>query len=104
MEKFLLHFFGTLESVWNMLTSISHSDLGFISTFLLTVCSFQLLWRTFRDGHCKAIPGWFIITWWLGDVTGIIYVVPSQDVPLILNYGLNFIAASTMLVYKIKRG
>ena len=104
MENFLIQFFGLLEGIQNMILSITHQDLGFISTVFLGLCSFPLFWGTIKAGHCKNISGWFISAWWIGDMTGIAYIIPLNEMPLLLNYGANSIMASTMLVYKIRKG
>ena len=104
MEQFMIQFFGFFEMLQNFFLGLTRQDLGFISTVFLGLCSFPLFWGTIKAGHCKNISGWFITAWFIGDMTGIAYILPLQEVPLLLNYGVNSIMATTMLVYKIRRG
>ena len=75
---------------------------GLISTICLGLCSFPLLWKTIKDGHCKGISGLFILMWWVGDITGSFYVIPLGKLPLTANYLFNTFMATTMLFYKIR--
>ena len=100
----MLSFFGTMESIWNLILSVDRTDVGYISTFFLAICSFPLLMKTINDKHCKGVSGWFILCWWLGDATGLVYLYDTQQMPLLLNYGLNSIMATSMLIYKIRKG
>lgn len=104
MEKFLLHFFGTFESIWNMILNISMNDIGYISTFFLAICSAPLFIKTIKDGHCRNLPWLFILCWWLGDITGSIYVTHREDLPLIINYYLNTVFSTVVLSYKVRNG
>ena len=104
MESFIVQFFGLMESIKNVLLDITHNDIGFISTIFLGLCSLPLFIKTIQDGHCKGVSGVFITLWFLGDITGVAYVVPLGKLPLIINYGLNTIMATTILIYKIRKG
>ena len=104
MEQFFLQFFGLMEAISNFIVGISHEDIGFISTVFLALCSLPLFIQTVKQGHCKNISGWFLSAWFIGDATGVIYVIPLGKIPLIANYVFNFIMVSTMLIYKIRKG
>ncbi len=104
MENFLIQFFGFFEALQTFFLSLTRQDLGYTSTVFLGLCSFPLFWGTIKEGHCKNISGWFIAAWFIGDITGIIYILPLNELPLLLNYGVNSIMATTMLVYKIRKG
>lgn len=75
--------------------------LGFLGSILLAVCAIPEVVRTVKDNKCHL--GWnFLILWFSGEVSMLIYIIPMGDLPLLLNYILNTILLSIMLVYKIK--
>ena len=78
-------------------------NIGFTSALLLAFCSLPMLFKTIKDKHCDGISGWFIFLWFLGEVTGLIYVIPMRDIPLILNYSLNTIITFIVFMYKVRR-
>ena len=104
LYDFMLSFFGLMETIWNMILNISREDIGYISTLCLGLCSFPLFWKTIQEGHCKGMPFLFILAWFIGDMTGIYYILPLGKIPLYLNYGANTIMAGTMLIFKIRKG
>ena len=104
MESFMLSFFGFFAAIQQMILGLTHEDIGYISTICLGVCSLPLFIKTIRDGHCRGVSGIFIVLWFIGDCTGIFYVYSLGKLPLILNYSFNTIMATTILIFKIRKG
>lgn len=75
--------------------------LGYIGGGLLAVCALPETYRTVRDKECHL--GWaFLLLWFFGEVFMLMYGLQLDDLPLILNYGLNIILLIPMLYFKIK--
>mgnify|MGYP007100173350 CR=1 FL=1 len=75
--------------------------IGFIGSFLLTFCGIPELIRTIK--HNKCYVGWtFLLMWFIGEVLMLIYVIPKNDLPLLLNYLFNSVLLSILVFYKIK--
>jgi len=78
------------------------NELGYISTICLGLCSIPLLFKTIKDGHCKGISSSFLFLWTVGELAGLIYVIPMKDIPLISNFLFNTIATGILVGYKIR--
>ena len=104
MNNFFLHFFGLFENMQNFILNISRDDLGWLSAIFLTLCSVPQLWKTIKDGHCKGLSAWFVGLWVIGEWFGLIYLLPTNQYPLIFNYFMNAVVVSIIMVYKIRRG
>lgn len=104
MESFIIQFFGIMESIKNALMGITHEDIGFLSTICLGLCSLPLFLKTIKEGHCKGVSGYFVLFLFLGYILGTAYVIPLAKIPLIINFVINSIIATTILIYKIRKG
>jgi len=76
--------------------------LGWIGGLLLALCGLPQAVKTFLDGHSDGVSWWFLIMWFVGEVLVLIYIIPSGQLPLIVNYAVNIIFAAIILKYKIK--
>jgi uncharacterized protein with PQ loop repeat len=75
--------------------------LGYIGGLCLALCGVPLAWATLRAGHAKGLDLGFLLLWFFGEVLTIIYILPKQDYPLLLNYGLNLTLLIIILRYKL---
>ena len=75
--------------------------IGWISAISLAICSIPQGVKSIQDKHSDGISWLFIILWFIGEVTGLIYVVPLAKIPLILNYTVNVVFTSVILYYKV---
>lgn len=103
-EKIILNIFSVAEAIQERILAFSMEDVGYTSTILLALCSLPLFIKTIRDGHCRGISALFLWMWFLGEVFGIIYVLPLGKMPLILNYAVNTVLTLVILIYKIRKG
>ena len=103
MHTFMLHFFGTLESIQNFFLDISIDDIGWLSTLLLTISGIPLLWDTIKKGKCTT-PFLFVLICFLGESFGFAYVTFKQDIILAVNYGFNTLIYGIVFFYKIRKG
>jgi len=63
--------------------------IGWISAISLAICSVPQGIQSYKEKHSNGINWLFIILWYVGEVAGLIYVIPLMKLPLILNYGVN---------------
>ncbi len=75
--------------------------IGFLGAALLGCCAIPEVWRTIKHKHCFMGDG-FLILWGLGELFLIIYVYPTRNVPLLLNYGFNLVLVSILAYYRIQ--
>lgn len=75
--------------------------IGYISSFLLAICTLPQFIRTLKSGHSRNIdvPMYFI--WAAGEIIGIAYVTMKHgfDGPLLSNYSVNLVFLLTILYY-----
>lgn len=75
---------------------------GWLGSILLAVCAVPLAWQSFRQKHSNGISNIFLAMWLAGEVLTFIYILPKQDFPLIVNYGLNLVCLAVVIRYKFK--
>lgn len=73
--------------------------LGYTSAFLLATCGIFQLVKTLETGSVEGLSFLFLLTWFLGELLGCVYVVKRRDYPLIWNYVLNLLVSLILLVY-----
>jgi hypothetical protein len=74
--------------------------IGWLGGALLAICAIPEAIRTIELGRCDI--GWGMLsTWYIGEILLFIYVLPTRDKPLLLNYFVNIVAISVMIGYKI---
>ena len=76
--------------------------IGWIGSILLALCAVPLAWQTFKQKHSNGISNTFLAMWLIGEILTFAYVLPKQDYPLLLNYGLNIACLAIVIRYKFK--
>lgn len=76
--------------------------LGWIGGILLALCGLPQAIKSWQDGHSDGISWSFLLMWAIGEVFVLIYIIPSGQLPLILNYTINIIFAVIILKYKVR--
>ena len=74
---------------------------GWFGAIMFAICGIPQAWESAKTGHSRGLNWGFLITWFLGEVCTIIYVIPKQDWPLIFNYIGNFACLLVIIRYKI---
>lgn len=76
--------------------------IAWIGSFLLAICGIPELIRTIADKHCYI--GWgMLLSWLIGEILVFMHVATKyKDRALLLNYSLNIIIITIMVIYKIK--
>jgi len=73
--------------------------LGYTSAFLLSICGVFQLIETVKLGNVDGLSFLFLLTWFLGELLGCVYVCSRRDYPLIWNYIINLLVSLILLLY-----
>ena len=76
--------------------------IGWVGSFLLTICGAPIAWQSFKDGHSIGVNMPFINLWLWGEVFTLFYVLAQPEIliPLVANYALNIVMISIILYYR----
>lgn len=74
--------------------------LGWISSLSLILCGVPEVYAAYTSGTVGISWGLSIL-WFLGEITGLLYVINSRRFPLIFNYFINSILTGILLYMKI---
>jgi uncharacterized protein with PQ loop repeat len=75
--------------------------IGVIGSALLGLCGLPEVIFSIKNKKCNLTWG-LLICWGVGELFLLIYIVPSMDIPLILNYLTNFVFVGIMVFYKFR--
>ncbi len=76
--------------------------LGYAGGIFLAISAIPEAIRTIKDKKCHI--GWsMLILWFIGEVFMLVYSFLLMNIPLLVNYVLNFFIINIMLWYKIRR-
>ena len=76
--------------------------IGWVGSILLALCAVPLAWESYKQKHSNGISNLFLTMWLVGELLTAAYVLPKQDYPLLLNYGLNIACLVVVIRYKFK--
>lgn len=74
---------------------------GYTASILLTVCALPQLVKTVKDGNAHGLSIYFVVTWFAGMISQLLFAVSIKQLPLILNAGITCIVVAVILYYKI---
>lgn len=74
--------------------------LGWVGNFLLASCGLPQMIKSIKDGHSNGLSWLFILAWFLGEVCVLLYILPMQNLPLLVNYSINLVFVTVILIYK----
>jgi len=75
---------------------------GWSAAFLLSICGLPQAIKSFKEGHSNGVSLSFVISWSLGCILMLIYVIPTGSLPLIVDYVLNICFTLIILFYKVR--
>ena len=75
--------------------------IGWIGSVLFAFCGLPQAVACYRAGHSRGLAWGFLLAWFFGEILTIVYVFPKQDIPLLFNYGFNFLILLVIMRYKI---
>ena len=70
--------------------------IGWLSTLCFSLCALPEAYSAYKTGKVGATWG-LLLLWLIGEILGIIYILPKADMPILTNYITN----TTMLIYII---
>ena len=76
--------------------------IGYIGAACFALSAVPQAYKSFKEGHSKGVSWGLLILWSLGEICLLIYTLPKQDYPLIVNYVSNLILLIVILKYKFK--
>ncbi len=71
-----------------------------IGGFLVAVGGIPRLIRTIKDGHARGLEWSFIKLWFGGEIFSFIYLLPTDNLPMVINLGVNTIFTAIIIYYK----
>lgn len=74
---------------------------GWLSSLLFCICGAPQAYLSFREKTSAGISTSFLLLWIGGELLGIIYILPKNDYPILINYLINLIFISIILYYKV---
>jgi len=75
--------------------------LGWLGSWLLALCAIPAAYKCWYDGHARGLSSTSLIMWFAGEVMTLLYVLPKQDFPLMLNYASNIALLLVIFYYKL---
>ncbi len=75
---------------------------GWISAIFLFFCGVPEASRSIKNGITTGISILFVWMWYVGELSGLIYILTMKQIslPLLTNYAFNVIIVSILLWYK----
>jgi len=76
-------------------------NIGWCGSILLAFCGAPQAFLSYRQGHSRGISWIFLISWLLGELLTLIYILSLGNKPLLINYCFNVAFILIILYYKI---
>ena len=71
---------------------------GWCSAIALGICAVPQAVKTLRTGRADDLSWIFLLSWFLGELLGVVYIWPKGHIPLLCNYIFNA-AILTPIIY-----
>lgn len=91
----------TLMEVLDYIHLSKITFLGWLSVTLLTVYAIPLAGKVVREKSAESVDNIFLWMWFIGELTGLLYVIFMNHWLMALNYLVNVMALSIIIYYKI---
>jgi uncharacterized protein with PQ loop repeat len=75
---------------------------GWIGAVAFALCALPQALKSHNQGHSRGIAPLFLTLWIIGELSMLIYTLPTQQWPLIINYAANLVFTGIIAWYKIK--
>ena len=73
---------------------------GWLGAILFSVCGIPQAYASYKNKNSNGISTSFIIMWFFAEIFTIIYIFPSNQIPLLMNYFVNLIIVLIIAYYK----
>lgn len=74
---------------------------GWVGGILFAGCGVPQAWQCYRQKHADGLSWTFLLMWLVGEVLTTIYVWPTQQWPLLFNYGVNLACLLVILRWRL---
>jgi uncharacterized protein with PQ loop repeat len=74
---------------------------GWIGSVLLSLCAIPQVWYTLRTGDATGLSWGFLLMWYIGEINLLWYSLPFRSWPLMVNYMINIVCVTLLLIVKI---
>jgi len=75
---------------------------GWLSTICFSLCALPQAYRCYKTKDATGLSSIMLALWFIGEICAIIYVLPSQNIPLLTNYVINLIILSYIIKVKLE--
>jgi len=75
--------------------------IGWLSSLLFCICGAPQAYKSWKQKSSNGISTSFLLMWLGGEILGIVYILPKNDFPILVNYIINLFFISIILYYKI---
>ena len=77
--------------------------ISWAGSICFALCGIPQAWQSYRQGHSNGLSWPFLILWFMGELFTIIYVaVEVRSLPLLVNYGCNFLCLVVVIRYRVR--
>ena len=80
--------------------SYALSALGWISSICFSLCAAPQAYLSWKQGHSDGVAKSFLILWGMGEITGILYIIPFGNWPILTNYIVNSMFLLVIMWYR----
>lgn len=74
---------------------------GWLGAFFFAICALPQALKSFYEKHSHGLSWGFLILWIGGEISTAIYVWPTGDIPLLINYLGNLLLIAVIVWYKV---
>jgi uncharacterized protein with PQ loop repeat len=76
--------------------------IGWTGSLLLAICGLPQAYHAIKYKHANGITWGFISMWLSGEILTLIYISPSLNLPLLVNYSANILFLLIIIFYKVR--
>lgn len=76
--------------------------LGWLGALLLMICALPQTLKCIKTKSAAGVDLGFLIMWWLGAASMMVYQIYNKDVQASISLGFNVVFVSIMLYYKLR--
>jgi uncharacterized protein with PQ loop repeat len=74
--------------------------IGWIGAICFSVCGVPQALMAYKNKHANGLSDSFLWLWWTGELATLIYTIPLEALPLIVNYLFNIMCINIIIFYK----
>ena len=76
--------------------------ISWLGSICFALCGIPQAWQSYKQGHSNGLSYLFLGLWFMGEALTIVYVASEiGSVPLLVNYGCNFVCLVIVIRYRM---